>query len=106
MLAGKEFTTNEEVIAETEVYFEAISKICMTAIIVVSPSKGTILKSNFTKKMRFNMLAYELSIVLLIFFGLVVNSTIMFYPNHTTVALIFELRTIYMNPSKGVGTTS
>jgi hypothetical protein len=75
----------------------------MTAIIVVSPSKGTILKSNFTKKMRFDMLAYELSIVLLIFFGLVVNSTIMFYPNHTTgyvsVALIFELRTIYMNPS-------
>jgi hypothetical protein len=26
MLAGKEFSTNEEVIVETEAYFEAISK--------------------------------------------------------------------------------
>jgi hypothetical protein len=51
MLAGKKFSTNEQVIPETEVYFEAKEKSyykngienCMIAIIVVSPSKATIL---------------------------------------------------------------
>ena len=50
MLAGKKFCADEEVIEETEAYFEAndksciikmVSKNCMTAIIVVSPAKGT-----------------------------------------------------------------
>jgi hypothetical protein len=44
MLAGKKFSTYEEVIAKTEAYFEN----CMTGLIIVSPSIGTIL--NFTKK--------------------------------------------------------
>jgi hypothetical protein len=45
MLAGKKFSANEEVIAETEAYFDAmlksyfkmVSKKCMITIIVVSP---------------------------------------------------------------------
>ena len=49
MLAGKKFRTDEEVIAETEAYFEdkenstikMVSENCMIAIIVVSPSKAT-----------------------------------------------------------------
>jgi hypothetical protein len=61
MLAGKKFSTNEEVIAETEAYFEAkeksyckngIEKLYNRNIIVVSPSK--------VSKMCFTMLAYEL----------------------------------------------
>jgi uncharacterized protein YlzI (FlbEa/FlbD family) len=51
MLAGKKFSTNEEVITETEAYFEVtikmVSKNCMIAIIVVSPSKRTILNNKF-----------------------------------------------------------
>ena len=39
-----------------------VSKNCMTAIIVVSPAKGTILnnKIKFSPKFLFSMLAYEL----------------------------------------------
>ena len=55
MLAGKKFWADEEVIEETEAYFEAkdksyykngIEKLYgMTAIIVVSPAKGIILNN-------------------------------------------------------------
>jgi hypothetical protein len=54
MLAGKKFSTNEEVIAEIEAFFEAmsksytikmVSKNIMTAIIIVLPSKASILNS-------------------------------------------------------------
>jgi hypothetical protein len=53
MLAGKKISTNEEVVVENKVFFEAISKSfykivsknCMIAIIVVTPSKGTILNN-------------------------------------------------------------
>jgi hypothetical protein len=66
MLAGKKFSTNEEVIAETEAYFEAIlksyykngiAKNYMTAIIVASPSKASVLndKLEFYQK---NVLYY------------------------------------------------
>lgn len=69
MLAEKIFGTNEEVVDETEAYFETKESSnysnCIKEILGPndsSPSRVTVLnnKSNFTKKMCFAMLAYLL----------------------------------------------
>jgi hypothetical protein len=54
VLTGKKFSTNEEVITETEAYFETMLKSCykngieklyMIALIVASPSNASILNN-------------------------------------------------------------